>query len=61
MLIEAPTLVCCATGSNPPKIVPARANRDWMDAAYERFAHRPSTQQAACLARSRRRPIRREG
>lgn len=40
MLIEAPTLICYATGSNPPKIVPARANRDWMDATHERFAHR---------------------
>jgi hypothetical protein len=40
MPIEAPTLVCYATGSNPPEIVPARPDREWMDATYERFAHR---------------------
>ena len=39
-IVEAPNLVCYATEPDPPTIVPARADRDWMDATYERFAHR---------------------
>jgi len=35
-----PTFICYATKSQPSKIVPARADRDWMNATYERFALR---------------------
>jgi Family of unknown function (DUF6065) len=39
-LVEAPGLVCYAVDPDPPKIVPARAERDWMDATSDRFAYR---------------------
>jgi hypothetical protein len=39
-LVEAPTLVCYATKPDPPQIVPAHADRDWMSATYARFALR---------------------
>ena len=38
--VEAPNLICYAVEANPPKIVPARAERDWMDATDDRFAYR---------------------
>jgi hypothetical protein len=39
-LVEAPDLICYAVETNPPKIVPARAERDWMDATDDRSAYR---------------------
>lgn len=35
-----PVLECYTEGPNPPKIVPGRAARDWMDATSDRFAYR---------------------
>jgi hypothetical protein len=35
-----PDLFCYPTEPDPPKIVPARADREWMDATNERFAYR---------------------
>jgi uncharacterized protein DUF6065 len=37
---QQPTLVCYATKPDPPRIVPANSERDWMSATYERFALR---------------------
>jgi hypothetical protein len=39
-LVDAPELICYAVKPDPPKIVPARAERDWMDATDDRFAYR---------------------
>lgn len=39
-ILEAPELVCFAVDDDPPKLVPARAERDWMDATTDRFAYR---------------------
>jgi hypothetical protein len=38
--VEAPSLVCYPTVSTPPKMVPARAERAWMNGTNERFAYR---------------------
>lgn len=38
--LEVPELVCFAVEADPPKLVPARAERDWMDATTDRFAYR---------------------
>lgn len=35
-----PELICYPLEHNPPKIVPARPSRDWMDETPERFAYR---------------------
>ncbi|MGO8800952.1 MAG: DUF6065 family protein [Roseiarcus sp.] len=38
--VPAPELLCYPTEPEPPKIIPARAHRAWMDATNERFAYR---------------------
>jgi hypothetical protein len=35
-----PELLCYPVDINPPAIIPARADRDWMDATNQRFAYR---------------------
>jgi Family of unknown function (DUF6065) len=39
-LLPVPELFCYAVGSSPPEIVPARADREWMDKTHQRFAYR---------------------
>jgi hypothetical protein len=38
--VATPDLLCYPTEPDPPQIVPARADRDWMDTTNERFAYR---------------------
>jgi len=39
-VLSTPDLLCYPTEPDPPNIIPARADRDWMDATNERFAYR---------------------
>ena len=39
-LIESPELICYPTEQDPPKLVPARPERDWMDQTDQRYAYR---------------------
>ncbi len=38
--LATPELICYAVDQDPPKIVPARASRDWMDLTNQRYANR---------------------
>ena len=37
---DSPELKCFKVDADPPKLVPARGERDWMDASSDRFAYR---------------------
>jgi hypothetical protein len=39
-VIEAPELTCYRTEDDPPELVPARPERDWMDLTDQRYAYR---------------------
>src|SRR5437763_14946258 len=38
--VEPPELTCYPLWPDPPPLVPAKSERDWMDATSERFAYR---------------------
>jgi hypothetical protein len=40
VVIAHPDLDCFREYENPPKIIPGRSSRDWMDATSQRFAYR---------------------
>jgi hypothetical protein len=38
--LEPPELICYRTEADPPKLIPARAERQWMDLTDQRYAYR---------------------